>query len=134
VTNELWKPPVAGAAGEGVLYPYKTAAALGYGVAAILDGVAESAPSAPMWKSFVIALPMATAATMWCIVDAASRGGYYPHSFRWLTMFTWPIAVPVYLIRSRGFMGGLVAMGVLFATWILSALGHLAGGALYAAH
>ena len=53
---------------------------------------------------------LASAATMWCIVDSSLRGAYYLHSFRWLTMFTWPVAIPVYLVKTRQGKGALLAL------------------------
>jgi len=78
---------------------YRDIALYGFFVAALLYGIAE-ARGAPLAR-VVAAVAAASAATMWCIVDASMRGDYFPHSFRWFTMITWQIAVPVYLFRSR---------------------------------
>jgi roadblock/LC7 domain-containing protein len=82
-------------------------------------------------KSIFAALAMATAATMWCIVDASSRGSYYRHSYRWITMITWPIAVPVYLIYSRGARGALLALFGLVGLLLSQLLGYAAGDVLF---
>jgi hypothetical protein len=124
VTNELWKPPVD-APPVPSLDRYKMLALSGFSAAALINGAFDSAGNPLI--AFLVSLPMATAATMWCIVDAASRGDYYPHSFRWVTMITWPIAVPIYLVRTRKGRGVLLALAALVAMLLLEGAGAAAG-------
>jgi hypothetical protein len=125
VTDDPWKPPVDAPPDES-LDRYKTIALSGFSFAVLLDGVVETG-YVPLVVRVFAALPMAAAATMWCIVDASSRGEYYPHSFRWLTMITWPVAVPVYLIRTRKSRGILLALSGLMAVLVLGAVGGALG-------
>jgi hypothetical protein len=128
VTDDPWKPPVD-APPDASLDLYRTIALSGFGLAVLLDGVVESG-YVPLVVRVFAALTMAAAATMWCIVDASSRGDYYPHSFRWLTMIVWPVAVPVYLVRTRKRRGILLAVAGLVAVLLLAAAGAALGNVL----
>jgi hypothetical protein len=50
----------------------------------------------------VFSLALSVFVTQFCIVDSQIRGKPLLRSFHWLIFFTWPISVPIYLIRSRG--------------------------------
>jgi hypothetical protein len=68
---------------------------------------------------------------MWCTVDASSRGEYYPHSLRWVTMFTWPISLPVYLMQTRKGRGVLLTLLGFVAMIVMEVLGYAIGAVLY---
>jgi tetratricopeptide (TPR) repeat protein len=55
--------------------------------------------------------PVAVASMMsaWCVVDAQVLGRPIITAFHWLLFVAWPLAVPVYLVRSRKFRGVAVA-------------------------
>jgi len=129
VTNELWKPPVDAPPTQS-LNAYKAMALGGFSAATMLTGVFDTL-GLPLPMRYLVSLPMAAAATMWCIVDAASRGGYYLHSLRWVTMLTWPIAVPVYLVQSRKARGFLLVLFGAVAMLILEVIGNAIGGAWF---
>lgn len=38
-----------------------------------------------------------------CITDARARGRPLPWSIYWLILLTWPLFVPIYLFKTRGF-------------------------------
>jgi hypothetical protein len=95
---------------ERELSRYRTYAIFGFYVAAAFVGFAHALSA--KGGLVLAALAMASAATMGCIVDASTRGGYYPHSFRWITMVLWPIAVPIYVLRTRKWAGlAWIALG-----------------------
>jgi hypothetical protein len=127
VSNDLWKPPVETPSAQA-LGPYRVLALVGFCAATALQGIVAS-EGGPILGQYIASFPMATAAVMWCTVDAASRGDYYPHSLRWATMFLWPIAVPVYLIQSRKGWGILFALLALVAMLVLQGIGHALGDA-----
>ena len=53
----------------------------------------------------LLPVAMCSIMTYWCVVDSRMRGSPIVHSLHWIIFFTWPIAVPIYLIRSRGLRG-----------------------------
>jgi hypothetical protein len=127
MANQLWKPPVDSpvSASPPSLIRYRAFALAGFCISAALRGTLSN--SATPWTQILVVFSMSTAATMWCTVDASSRGEYYPHSLRWVTMFTWPIAVPVYLIETRRWRGvRLTALG-LAAVIVLELVGYKVG-------
>jgi hypothetical protein len=129
MANQLWKPPVDSpvSASPSSLVRYRTFALAGFCVSVALDG--SLSRSASLTRILVV-FSMATAATMWCTVDASSRGEYYPHSLRWVTMLTWPIAVPVYLMQTRKWRGvRLTALGFA-AVIVLELVGYAVGQVL----
>jgi hypothetical protein len=108
---------------------YRSIAMFGFGAASLFDGLVQALRTAALDR-VPAALAMASACTMWCIVDSSMRREYYQHSFRWLTVWTWPLAMPVYLIRTRGARGALLALGGLVAFLVTQAMGYFAGTAL----
>ena len=48
---------------------------------------------------------VATLASMWVVFDASHRGKPLVSIVQLIVLFSWPIAVPVYLITSRGIRG-----------------------------
>lgn len=50
----------------------------------------------------LLAVASACAAVMACVVDSLLRGRYLQRSLQWITFFSWPIALPIYLVTSRG--------------------------------
>lgn len=68
----------------------------------------------------------ASAATMWCVVDALRRGAYWHRAAQFYTFLLWPLAVPVYLIWSRGSRGVWFALVYLITIIALPLLGILA--------
>ena len=88
--------------------------------------------NAYLWLLFSAAI--ASAMTGWCVVDSRILGRPIVRSLQWIIFFTWPIAVPLYLIWSRRFRGfamaflhalGLCALSIAF----FIAAGYLAYGA-----
>lgn len=63
------------------------------------------------------AVATASAAVMWCVVDSMRRASYWDRSAQWSTFFFWPIAVPVYLYKSRGKPGIWIGL-VFFVTMV----------------
>jgi hypothetical protein len=43
----------------------------------------------------------ASTASYWCVVDSRTIGRPVVQSLHWIIFFTWPIAVPIYLVYSR---------------------------------
>lgn len=54
---------------------------------------------------FLFSLLFATLAASWCAMDARIRGNPMLPVVQMIVLLTWPIAVPVYLIQSRGARG-----------------------------
>jgi hypothetical protein len=51
------------------------------------------------------ALAIAAIATCWAVLDARRNGAPVLHIVQFLMFFTWPVALPIYLIWSRGARG-----------------------------
>lgn len=51
----------------------------------------------------LFSVAMAICATLFCIADSRVRGKPLLHSYYWLIVITWPVAVPLYLVFSRDF-------------------------------
>ncbi len=64
-----------------------------------------------------LVLSVATGAVVvkFCIVDYRVRGRTLLRSFHWLIFFTWPFALPIYLLWSRGVARGMLAVLLLLA-------------------
>ena len=82
---------------------------------------------------FLFSTGLATAATGWCVVDSRMIRRPVIHSLHWIIFFTWPVTVPIYLIRSRGLRGLVLALLLAFAGCLLcgasfAATGYLAYG------
>jgi hypothetical protein len=81
-----------------------------YLVIAVGNVVAILRPEAALIR-LALHVAMASIATMWCVVDSRIRGFPLVNSSHWVIFFTWPIAVPIYLIYSRRLYGlGLVIL------------------------
>jgi hypothetical protein len=123
VTNPLWKPPAAIAIEpDRSLMVYRTIAVVGFYAAFALQGALAGAPDG---LQLVASFSMASAATMWCTVDAAARGDYYPHSLRWVTMVVWPLALPTYVIQTRRWRGLLMVVVAILVAFVVEAIGML---------
>ncbi len=51
----------------------------------------------------LFSVAMAICATLFCIADARVQGKPLLHSYYWLIVITWPVAVPLYLVFTREF-------------------------------
>jgi hypothetical protein len=74
-----------------------------YGVAAF-SGFAQ-AISENSLVYYLVAMLLSCFATAWCVVDARRRGKPLLPVLQMITFFTWPIAVPIYLISTRKWRG-----------------------------
>ena len=82
---------------------------------------------------YLFALFMASMAAMWVVFDARHRGKPLVSVVQFLVFIFWPIAVPVYLIATRGvrgfgwsllnFFGLVVALCIGFYATLLAAYG-----------
>ena len=54
---------------------------------------------------YLFALVMAGCAAWWAVSDARDRGKPILHILQLFVFLLWPIAVPIYLIATRGFRG-----------------------------
>lgn len=72
-----------------------------------------------------LSMGMGVIAVKFCIVDYRMRGSSLVRSYHWLIFFTWPFALPVYLLCSRGIGKGLVAIAaVLAGAFVASVAGY----------
>ncbi|MEE8450726.1 MAG: hypothetical protein V3R99_02395 [Thermoguttaceae bacterium] len=73
--------------------------------------------------AFVFPVAIASTVTFWCVVDSRILGRPMLRVLQMLTFFTWPIAVPLYLVWSRRLRGvGLVflhALGLMATLFIV---------------
>ena len=76
----------------------------------VLDGVRKSLLEGTRPVDFFLAIAVAVIAVKFCIVDYRMRGRTLIRSYHWLIFFMWPIALPVYLLCSRGIGKGIVAI------------------------
>jgi len=69
----------------------------------------------------LVAIVAGVVATQFCIVDSKIIGNPLPWSLGWLIFGTWTLAVPIYLIRTRGWkrLHWMVFWGIL---WTLAAM------------
>lgn len=91
------------------------------------SGITQGLSAPPSWLLWCQALLVASVVTTWCAVDARSRGKPIVPVLQMLLLFTWPITAPIYLIRSRGWLGLAIAiahsaglMGTLLAAFYAS--------------
>ncbi len=79
-------------------------------VLAVAFGVGQ----ALQWDSRVVSLllpfAVASAVTLWCVVDSHIRARPILTSLQFLVFITWPVAVPIYLIWSRRLRGIVLAV------------------------
>jgi hypothetical protein len=71
----------------------------------VLQGFRNAVGAEPSLSGLAIAVLAAVAVTKACIMDSRLIGKPLPRAARWITFFLWPLAVPVYLLWSRGWMG-----------------------------
>ena len=105
-----------------------------YLVIAVGYVVAVLRPEAVSVIRLVVSAAVATMAAYWCVVDSRVRGSPIVQSLHWIIFFTWPIAVPIYLVWSRRWWGlGLaLAHGIGIYAVCLAAY-HLTGYLVYGA-
>lgn len=70
---------------------------------------------------------LACTAAEWCLIDASYRGRPMTWSVQFLTLIFWSIAVPIYLIATRGWRGvgwvllhGVGIYATIFAAYYLT--------------
>jgi hypothetical protein len=81
---------------------------------------------------WLIPIMMAYTATYWCVVDSRILGRPIVQSLHWIIFFTWPLAVPIYLIYSRGGRGlVLVILHTIGLIVVCNIAFHLAGFLAY---
>jgi hypothetical protein len=69
---------------------------------------------------FLFAIIMATASALWTVSDARSRGRPVLHIVQLFLFLFWPIAIPIYLVLSRGIRG--FGWSLLHAVGLMAAL------------
>src|SRR5438874_13525186 len=69
---------------------------------------------------FLVGTTLAFLVTMTCVADAGARGRPMPLGVRFPFMIVWPIATPVYVLRSRGWWGLLII--IIHAAVLVAAL------------
>ncbi len=82
--------------------------------------------------NFLYVISLCLIMTYWCVIDSRIRGYPILHSFYFIIIFLWPVAVPVYLIWSRGFWGLTLAIIHLIGLYLTCVVSyHLAGYLVY---
>lgn len=76
----------------------------------VLTGVRGSMLEEPGLVDVFLGIVLAVIAVKFCIVDYRMRDRTLVRSYHWLIFFTWPLALPVYLLCSRGLGKGIVAI------------------------
>lgn len=69
-------------------------------------------------NDYLLGTTLAVLVTMTCVYDAAVRGRPWAFGARFPFLVVWPVATPLYVIRSRGWWGLVVLLihfAVLFA-------------------
>jgi hypothetical protein len=86
-------------------------------------------------QSVVIALlwvMFASTVTYWCVVDSRAAGRPILQSLHWIIFFTWPIAVPIYLIFSRKLRGlGIAFLHAICLLVVTNLAFHISGYLVY---
>lgn len=108
-----------------VICIYVMAAAWGLGPL-----IAHSPAGALLLILVTILLP--SAMTGWCVVDARIARKPILHSLYFIIFFTWLLAVPIYLIKSRGLRGLGLALLHAFGLFATSCL--VCNAAIYAVY
>ena len=98
------------------------------GVFSVLYGLL---PWVSQWGSAFAAFGIANGVVMWCYCDTVQRGKVFVHSFGWLILCTWPVALPIYLLHTRGVKGILPSIGSLAGMLALAAMGGFWGMFLF---
>lgn len=69
---------------------------------------------------------LASVAVQWAVLDAKERNEPILYSVQFIMLISWPVAMPIYLIYSRGLKGlGWCTVNIigLYAAWLLGAYG-----------
>ena len=69
----------------------------------------------------VLTIAFSIVAVATCNADARQRGSPLPHSLQYVMLMTWPLAIPVYLIETRRWLG-LVWSALWSTTLVLCAV------------
>jgi hypothetical protein len=109
---------------------YRTFAIVALGVASVFNGVSQ-ARGASEAVGLLSIFGIASAATMWCVMDSMLRGQYYHRALQWITLYLWPLAVPAYLIRTRRWRGLLMAFGGFAFLYACELLGYATSALLF---
>ena len=75
------------------------------------SGIAQGLSLPPDWLLWLQAALAAAVMTTWCAVDAARRDRPLGPARLALILVSWPVAVPIYLLVSRGWKGLFIALG-----------------------
>lgn len=86
--------------------------------AGIVEGIRPS--NEATFRDALFGLAHAWLLEMWCSADAARRGRPLGHAWRWMIFLFWFVAVPAYLVWSRGWKGVLMTVG--FAILLVACL------------
>lgn len=73
----------------------------------------------------LMAVTMASAAAMACVVDSLMRRQYLDRSFQFVSFYLWPVALPAYLVVSRGKRGWWVLFKVVLGAIVAGSLGTM---------
>ena len=103
---------------------------------AAIAGATGADRSQAVVVQIVFPFMMASAAAYWCVVDSRILGRPIVPAVQCIMFFTWPLAVPIYLVYSRRLrglgLGVLHAMGLfIVAAVAFHAAGYLAFGKLW---
>lgn len=106
-----------------------------YLLLALNGAVQVTRPESAALRLILSALTGSTA-TYWCVVDSRILGRPIVQSLHWIMFFTWPVAVPLYLVYSRKLRGlGIAvihAIGLLIVTALATFLaGYITYGNLW---
>jgi hypothetical protein len=83
---------------------YRWLLVLGIYVAAALSGFTQALSNNAL-VYYLTALLLACSATGWCVVDARRRGRPLLPAVQLIALLLWFVAVPIYLLASRGWRG-----------------------------
>ncbi len=75
-----------------------------------LSGVRAAAVPDGAPIDLLMMIVMAMTATAWVTMDARKAGKPIIRSFHWVIFLTWPLAVPIFVIRSRRWVGLLLVL------------------------
>jgi hypothetical protein len=90
-----------------------------YAIAALWGVTQARAPDNDLLE-LLTAVSMPLAATLWTVNDARCRGEPLLHIVQIVMLFTWPLAVPIYLVRSRRLRG--VGLAILHALGLIATM------------
>jgi hypothetical protein len=97
---------------------------LGIYVMCVLWGITQSLSSNGA-LGLLGSILFAVLTTGWCVVDSRSRGRPMLSIVQMIVFFSWPVAVPIYLVASRGGRGLAIAavhaIAMLITMWIAAA-------------